>query len=89
MLFARGRQTMTPAELTELADRIAETIAQKLLQRPRLLDRHEMALMANVSVATLDRRTRCGEWPSIKDGSRRLYDPADVIRVMKGGGADV
>jgi len=79
---------MTPSEQHQLAITVADEVAEQLANRPRLADRREMAKLANISVATLDRRTKSGLYPSIKDGARRLYDPIDVIAAMKGVGHD-
>ena len=41
-----------------------------------------------VSPRTLDYLVKAGKIPSVRVGSRRLYDVADVIAALKSGSAD-
>ena len=45
---------------------------------PRLIDRLQAARMLGVSPGTIDNLRKRGELPSLKIGSRRLYDIADL-----------
>lgn len=81
-----ARFILTPAELRELADAIAERVVERLASRPRYLGREDMAHELSVSVPTLDRWTKDGDIPSIKMAGRVLYCPEDVhdfLRTMR------
>jgi len=71
---------MTPLELEQLADAIAERVANRLTNRRRLLTRHELAEVINVSVPKLDTMLRDGQLPAIRVGRKVLFDPHAVIR---------
>ena len=70
---------MTPVELETLADAVAERVADRLSNRRRLLTRHELANVINVSVPKLDTMLRDGELPVIRVGRKVLFDPHAVI----------
>ena len=92
---------MTDRLLNEVVDRVAEAVAQRLLDRipawqPEfaqtvgLIDEPTMAGMANVSPQSLARRRKSGDIPYVQFGRRVLYRPAEVIAAMAGnyeGGA--
>ena len=81
--------SITPAELTELADAIAEAVANRLANRPRLLDRHGFALAIGVSVPTVDRGRRDGTFEAIMVGSKPMFDiDANIHRLREQGGAE-
>lgn len=46
--------------------------------RSLLIDRHEAARLLGVSPGTIDNLRTRGELPSIKIGTRRLYDVTDL-----------
>ena len=73
---------MTPAELELFADRLANAVADRLANRPRLVDRVTLSEITTLSVPTIDRRRRDGSIPSITCGSRVLFDLAAVIRAL-------
>ena len=74
-----------PEELARLiadavADELRKVLEQK--QRPRLVDRVEMAELATVSVTTLDGLVSAGKVPSVLIGRRRLFEPGKVIAAL-------
>lgn len=71
---------MTPVELEMLADLVAERVADRLANRRRLLTRHDLATVINVSVPKLDTMLRDGELPVIRVGRKVLFDPHAVIQ---------
>ncbi|MCC9600382.1 helix-turn-helix domain-containing protein [Stieleria sp. JC731] len=71
---------MTPVELESFADAVADRVADRLANRRRLLTRHELAQVINVSVPKLDTMLRDGELPVIRVGRKVLFDPHQVIR---------
>ena len=71
---------MTPQELEQLADAVAERVADRLANRRRLLTRHELAEVINVSVPKVDTMLRDGQLPVIRVGRKVLFDPHAVIR---------
>lgn len=81
---------MSPHEIETLAERLAERLERRLMDRAdagALLDAHAVAELIGCSVATVERRTRSGEIPSIKYGRLRRYERAAVLgRNEKGGG---
>lgn len=81
--------SFTPQELDRLADAVADRLAAKLLDRPRLVDRVELARELGVSVPTIERLCAAGSIPVVRMGRRVLFDPAAVIAArseQKGGG---
>ena len=80
---------MTNIDVGELRESIASDVVNSL--RPlietetphRLVDRHHMAELASVSVATLDRLVSRKKIPSVMVGSSRRFDPAEVIGALK------
>ena len=74
---------MTPAELEVLANTIAESVANRLNQQPRLLSREALARTIGVSVPTIDRMRREGQLPFIKIRGTIRYDPGAVIEHLR------
>lgn len=82
------------ADVEPLAERIAAIVAaivaaevskQLEASKKRLVDRFEMAERASVSVPSLDRLVANGSVPSVKVGSRRLFDPDAVFSALSDG----
>lgn len=71
---------LTPLELEQFADAVAEKVANRLTNRRRLLTRPELADVINVSVAKLDTMLRDDELPVIRVGRKVLFDPHSVIQ---------
>jgi excisionase family DNA binding protein len=81
--------SFTPHELDRLADAVADRLAAKLLDQPKLVDRVELARVLGVSVPTIERLSAAGSIPVVRMGRRVLFDPAAVIAArseQKGGG---
>ena len=49
---------------------------------PMLVDRREAARLVCVSPGTIDNLRLRGQLPSVKLGARRLFDPADLRRLV-------
>lgn len=79
---------MTPAELELFADRLANAVADRLANRPRLVDRVALAKQTGLSVPTLDRLRKAGTVPCIVSGSRVLFDINAVVAALSEGGND-
>ena len=78
--------SLTPAQWETLAETIADRVALKMLDQPRLVSRNQIAVITSMSVPTIDRLTQSGEIPCIRRGTRVLFDPVDVIKAMKDRG---
>ena len=78
-----------PAELEDFIDSIADRVAERLAKRPRLVDRHTLAGLIGLSIATIERRVRDGSIPVIRIGNRVLFDVGDVVAALKTGGIDM
>ena len=78
-----GKTMFTSVELEQLADWVAEKVADKIAGRKHLVDRHAMAKLLGVSMATFDRQLRDVGLPRVRIGRRIQFDPADVIAYMK------
>lgn len=72
----------TPAEFEKFADDLALRIADRLAQRPRLVDRYELSRQTGLSVPTIDRRKKDGSIPFMKIGNRVLFDPSAVVAAL-------
>ncbi|MDM4018148.1 excisionase family DNA-binding protein [Roseiconus lacunae] len=70
---------LTPLELESLANAIADRVADRLAKRRRLLTRHELSHVINVSVPKIDTMLRDNELPAIRVGRKVLFDPYVVI----------
>ncbi|WP_242632299.1 helix-turn-helix domain-containing protein [Rubripirellula amarantea] len=72
----------------ELVAAIAKAVAIALAstleasREPLIVDGNEMARLASVSSATLDRLRRSGSIPSFLVGSSRRYQPDEVIAAL-------
>lgn len=78
---------MTPFEIQQLADAIAERLASRATGDV-YLDALGAAALLVCSVPTIERRTKSGEIPSVKVGRLRRYRRADLMALAnkKGGG---
>ena len=81
---------LTPVEIDRFATLVADRVADKLANQPRLVDRHQLAKTVGLSVASIDRRLRDGDISCIRSGSRVLFDPTVAIAELasKGGPND-
>ena len=80
---------MTPAELDQLADAVAERIAVRLggkVGADGLLNIHDVAELMGCSVPTVERLTRSGDLPSVKVGRLRRFLRSDLMDHLSGKG---
>lgn len=70
---------LSPAELASFIDEIADAVAARMANMPRLVDRYALATIVGCSVATLERLQRDGVIVPIRIGRRCVYDPIAVI----------
>ena len=78
---------MSPHELNQLADAVADRVMSRMASRPAddaLIDVHDVAELLGCSVPTVERLTKSGELPSVKVGRLRRYRRSDVLN-RKGG----
>lgn len=78
---------MTPVEIQQLADAIAERMSSRPSSNDELMDVNAVAEFYGCSVPTVERLTKSGEIPSLKVGRLRRYCRADLLRARnaKGG----
>lgn len=79
---------LSPRELEQLAGMVAEKVAERLADQPRLVDRYAISKILGLSVPTIDRRVRSGRIPVIRDGRRVLFNPQSVIEALEKGEAN-
>lgn len=74
---------LSQLEINQLADAIAERLHERLSAEhfadELLLDVHGAAKVMGCSVATVERRTRDGDLPSVKIGRLRRYRRCDLV----------
>ena len=78
---------MTPIEIQQLADAIAERLASRSTGDV-YLDALGAAAVLACSVPTIERRTKSGEIPSVKFGRLRRYRRADLLALQNAKGGD-
>lgn len=71
--------TMSPADMRQLAKMVADELFEQMAGSPRLVDGLELAEICGVSLATIERAKAAGEIPYVQFGARIKYSPADVI----------
>ena len=78
---------MTPIEIQQLADAIAERLASRATVET-MLDALGAAALLACSVPTIERLTKSGAIPSVKVGRLRRYRRADLMALenKKGDG---
>ncbi len=74
-------QRYTPAEIEDLADVIATRVVEKLNQTSQFMDIHAAAAYIGCSVATIERKIRSGELPSVKIGRLRRLKKSDIEQI--------
>ena len=78
---------MTPFEIQQLADAIADRLASRATGDV-FLDALGAAALLACSVATVERLTRSGEIPSVKVGRLRRYRRGDLMALENKKGGD-
>ena len=81
-------QILTHANVEALADLLADAVAKRVepllgKQTEGLVGRQRMAELANISVPSLDRMVSAAAIPSIRQGTRRLFEPTAVFAAMR------
>lgn len=79
--------SMTPFEIQQLADAIAEHLACRS-ESDAMMDAHGAASLLACSVPTIERLTKSGLIPSVKVGRLRRYRRSDLLALNEKGGAD-
>jgi excisionase family DNA binding protein len=81
---------MTPYEIEQLAEALAERLAGHVGHGPsdEVGDIHDAARWLGCSVPTIERAVARGEIPSIKVGRLRRYQRAAVLGLNAKGGCD-
>ncbi len=74
--------SLTPTELEEIAQRVAEIVSTKLAAAPLLIDKHELAKRTTLSVSTIERRVKAGTLPAVKSGRRVMFAPDVVLAAL-------
>ncbi len=80
MQICKAIEDLTPSQLEQLAEIVAERLFERLRTNRRLLNRNELAEVLGVSVPTIDRLLREDDFPVIMIKSVRRFDPIEVIR---------
>ena len=72
---------MSPHELNQLADAIADRLSSRMASRPddALIDVHAAAELLACSVPTIERLTKSGAIESVKIGRLRRYSRAALL----------
>ena len=81
-MAAGGAPLLTPVEVNQLADQVAERVVALLNSRPSdgFIDKHRAAELLGCSVPTVERRTSDGSIPSHKIGRLRRYRASELLR---------
>jgi hypothetical protein len=80
--------SITPADLASITDAIIETVAARLAESPRLVDRNALARVLGVSVPTIERLQREGRIPVVRIGRRCVYAVDAVIAALSIAGGE-
>lgn len=73
---------MTPNEVNELIDRVADAFVAKLSAAERLLDRTQLAEKLAVSIQTVERMAKTKRIPSVKLGRLVRFNYTDVLQAL-------
>ena len=74
---------LAPAELNELAEKIADIVAQRMAAQPTLITKVQLAKRLSLSLATIDRLVARGEIPAVRVGARVLFSPTAVLKSLQ------
>ena len=78
---------MTPQEINQVAERVAELVVARIAGRPiedGYIDKYEAAKILGASVPTIERWTASGEIPSHKIGGLRRYRASELLNRKRG-----
>ena len=74
---------LSEQNLSSIIEGVVQALSELLATKPALVDKETMAAILSISIPTLDRMQRAEKIPSIKIGSRRLYQPDSVIAAIE------
>lgn len=77
---------LTLIELDKLGEKVAEIVTANLSNRPRLVDRNELAGILRCSVPTIERLQSRGLIPVVRIGRIVRYDADQVVEALKANG---
>jgi len=81
--------SLSPAEIDQLADALAERLAGRIGNpTDEIGDANDAARWLGCSVPTIERAVRRGEIPSIKVGRLRRFRRADLLAMNEKGGCN-
>ncbi len=83
---------LSPAEMELFIQSIADAVAAKLANAPRLVDRYDLSKILGISVPSIERAQRENLIPVVRIGRCVKYDPGSVIAALsanKKGGESV
>ena len=82
---------MTPREIDDIAERVAEIVLARMASRRPIedgyIDKHEAAKILGASVPSIERWTASRKIPSHKIGGLRRYRASELLNNKKGGAA--
>ena len=73
---------LSPDDLEQLAQRVAEIVADRLRSAPLLIDKFELAKRTTLSVSSIERRVKAGQLPAVKSGRRVMFAPDEVLAAL-------
>lgn len=73
----------TPSETESLIARIGDAVVARLADAPLLVDAAELSKRLGVSPSAIGRAVKAGTIPSVRLGSRRLFDPREVLAALR------
>ncbi|GAA5510587.1 excisionase family DNA-binding protein [Novipirellula caenicola] len=74
--------TLSPADLSALADLVANRLADKLRSAPLLITKDELAKRTTLSLSSIERRVNDGTLPAVRVGRRVLFSPDAVVQAL-------
>jgi excisionase family DNA binding protein len=77
---------LTLIEVEKLGEKVAEIVTAYLSNRPRLVDRNELASILRCSVPTIERLQSRGAIPVVRIGRIVRYDADQVVEALKANG---
>lgn len=77
--------SLTPAEMSELADLVADRVAERLRRSPMLITKEELSERTTLSLSSIERRVKDGSLPAVQMGRRVLFSPEAVVIALTRG----
>ena len=79
---------MTPAETEQLVMAIADAVADRLRQQPKLLTLRQLAVAMGLSESSIKRLRDSGAIPELRVGGLLRFDFAKVVESLEKRGGD-